>query len=291
MRTIKITNGKICVVISTLGAEIQSVELLESGVNVIWNDENQQYWQRHAPILFPIIGRLNDNSYKYQGRKYELNQHGFLRDQEFQVIASDYNFVKLQSASNTRTRAKYPFDYRFQVLYQLVDNRLEICYQIENEDHKTMYYSLGLHPGFNINGTLDNYQLIFEPRIKEIKRLRVTPAPFIDGSSSLETIENGVLPLSYSLLNQGLVIVDTDNLESVILSQLSSVDQIEISLADFPYLAIWSPENQNAPFVCVEPFKGLPDLYGQPRNLQDKLGIQSILSGQTDEIKTSLTFN
>lgn len=58
MRTIKITNGKICVVISTLGAEIQSVELLESGVNVIWNDENQQYWQRHAPILFPIIGRL-----------------------------------------------------------------------------------------------------------------------------------------------------------------------------------------------------------------------------------------
>ncbi|MCH4129115.1 MAG: aldose 1-epimerase family protein [Lactiplantibacillus sp.] len=291
MRTIKITNGKICVVISTLGAEIQSVELLESGVNVIWNDENQQYWQRHAPILFPIIGRLNDNSYKYQGRKYELNQHGFLRDQEFQVIASDYNFVKLQSASNTRTRAKYPFDSRFQVLYQLVDNRLEICYQIENEDHKTMYYSLGLHPGFNINGTLDNYQLIFEPRIKEIKRLRVTPAPFIDGSSSLETIENGVLPLSYSLLNQGLVIVDTDNLESVILSQLSSVDQIEISLADFPYLAIWSPENQNAPFVCVEPFKGLPDLYGQPRNLQDKLGIQSILSGQTDEIKTSLTFN
>lgn len=220
-----------------------------------------------------------------------MNQHGFLRDQEFQVIASDYNFVKLQSASNTRTRAKYPFDYRFQVLYQLVDNRLEICYQIENEDHKTMYYSLGLHPGFNINGTLDNYQLIFEPRIKEIKRLRVTPAPFIDGSSSLETIENGVLPLSYSLLNQGLVIVDTDNLESVILSQLSSVDQIEISLADFPYLAIWSPENQNAPFVCVEPFKGLPDLYGQPRNLQDKLGIQSILSGQTDEIKTSLTFN
>lgn len=83
MQTIKITNEKIRVVISNLGAEIQSVELLESGVNVIWNDVNQQYWQRHAPILFPIIGRLNDNSYKYRGRKYELNQHGFLRDQEF----------------------------------------------------------------------------------------------------------------------------------------------------------------------------------------------------------------
>ncbi|MGA3233451.1 hypothetical protein ACA593_11880 [Lactiplantibacillus pentosus] len=107
----------------------------------------------------------------------------------------------------------------------------------------------------------------------------------------METLENGVFPLSYSLLNQGLVIVDTENLESVSLSNLSSVNQIEISLADFPYLAIWSPENQNAPFVCVEPFRGLPDLYGQPRNLQDKLGIQSILSGQIDKIKTSLTFS
>ncbi|MGA3233452.1 hypothetical protein ACA593_11885 [Lactiplantibacillus pentosus] len=169
MQTIKITNEKIRVVISNLGAEIQSVELLESGVNVIWNDVNQQYWQRHAPILFPIIGRLNDNSYKYRGRKYELNQHGFLRDQEFQVIASDYNFVKLQSVSSLKTLAKYPFDYRFEVLYQLVDNRLEICYQIENVDDNTMYYSLGLHPGFNIKGTLDHYQLIFEPRIKEIR--------------------------------------------------------------------------------------------------------------------------
>ncbi|MBU7461000.1 aldose 1-epimerase family protein [Lactiplantibacillus pentosus] len=291
MQTIKITNEKIRVVISNLGAEIQSVELLESGVNVIWNDVNQQYWQRHAPILFPIIGRLNDNSYKYRGRKYELNQHGFLRDQEFQVIASDYNFVKLQSVSSLKTLAKYPFDYRFEVLYQLVDNRLEICYQIENVDDNTMYYSLGLHPGFNIKGTLDHYQLIFEPRIKEIRRLRVNPAPFINGTSSLETLENGVFPLSYSLLNQGLVIVDTENLESVSLSNLSSVNQIEISLADFPYLAIWSPENQNAPFVCVEPFRGLPDLYGQPRNLQDKLGIQSILSGQIDKIKTSLTFS
>ncbi|WFC02713.1 aldose 1-epimerase family protein [Lactiplantibacillus pentosus] len=291
MQTIKITNEKIRVVISTLGAEIQSVELLESGVNVIWNDVNQQYWQRHAPILFPIIGRLNDNSYKYRGRKYELNQHGFLRDQEFQVIASDYNFVKLQSVSSLKTLAKYPFDYRFEVLYQLVDNRLEICYQIENVDDNTMYYSLGLHPGFNIKGTLDHYQLIFEPRIKEIRRLRVNPAPFINGTSSLETLENGVFPLSYSLLNQGLVIVDTENLESVSLSNLSSVNQIEILLADFPYLAIWSPENQNAPFVCVEPFRGLPDLYGQPRNLQDKLGIQSILSGQIDKIKTSLTFS
>ncbi|MEY2382587.1 aldose 1-epimerase family protein [Lactiplantibacillus pentosus] len=291
MQTIKITNEKIRVVISTLGAEIQSVELLESGVNVIWNDVNQQYWQRHAPILFPIIGRLNDNSYKYRGRKYELNQHGFLRDQEFQVIASDYNFVKLQSVSSLKTLAKYPFDYRFEILYQLVDNRLEICYQIENVDDNTMYYSLGLHPGFNIKGTLDHYQLIFEPRIKEIRRLRVNPAPFINGTSSLETLENGVFPLSYSLLNQGLVIVDTENLESVSLSNLSSVNQIEISLADFPYLAIWSPENQNAPFVCVEPFRGLPDLYGQPRNLQDKLGIQSILSGQIDKIKTSLTFS
>ncbi|MBU7477382.1 aldose 1-epimerase family protein [Lactiplantibacillus pentosus] len=291
MQTIKITNEKIRVVISNLGAEIQSVELLESGVNVIWNDVNQQYWQRHAPILFPIIGRLNDNSYKYRGRKYELNQHGFLRDQEFQVIASDYNFVKLQSVSSLKTLAKYPFDYRFEVLYQLVDNRLEICYQIENVDDNTMYYSLGLHPGFNIKGTLDHYQLIFEPRIKEIRRLRVNPAPFINGTSSLETLENGVFPLSYSLLNQGLVIVDTENLESVSLSNLSSVNQIEISLADFPYLAIWSPENQNAPFVCVEPFRGLSDLYGQPRNLQDKLGIQSILSGQIDKIKTSLTFS
>jgi galactose mutarotase-like enzyme len=288
MTMIKIKNDRIQVSISTLGAEIQEVTSVKDRFDYIWNDVTGEYWNRHAPILFPIIGRLNDNTYFYHGNQYELSQHGFLRDQEFSIVMKDVNFVKLQSSANDKTQIEYPFNYRFTVTYQLVDNQLKIQYEIENLDAKTMYYSLGLHPGFTVESDLENYHLVFEPHADEIKELRVDPAPFLNGVSKIYSLQNGTLPLSHAKLDNGLVIYSVDNFTNVQLVNTQSSHSVQLDISAFPYLAVWSPEHRNAPFVCVEPFKGLPDVYGKPGKLQDKLGENSVLVSETDMIKTSI---
>jgi len=290
MKNIKIRNDKLQVIVRTLGAEIQSITGLKDHFEYIWNDVTGKYWHRHAPILFPIIGRLNDNTYLYHSEDYQLTQHGFLRDQEFEVTMQDINFVKLQSSANSDTKKNYPFNYRFTVTYQLVDCELEIQYQIENLDTKTMYYSLGLHPGFNIESDLMNYHLAFGPHANEIKKIEVDPAPFLSGISKINPLVNGALPLSYRALDNGLIVFDVGDFDSVQLVNNQSNHSVKLNLDDFPYLAVWSPENKKAPFVCVEPFKGLPDVYGQPGKLQDKLGESSILTGEESVIKTELRF-
>ena len=35
---------------------------------------------------FPIVGRLKEDTYMYQNQAYHLTQHGFARDQVFDVI-------------------------------------------------------------------------------------------------------------------------------------------------------------------------------------------------------------
>ena len=288
MKTIKIKNDQIQVVINTLGAEIQAITGLKDHFDYVWNDLTGKYWQRHAPILFPIIGRLNNNTYLYHDNQYELPQHGFLRDQDFDVVMEDVNFVKLQSSANDETRLKYPFNYRFTVTYQLVEHQLEIQYEIENLDTKTMYYSLGLHPGFVAESDLNNYHLVFESHADEIKEQKVDPAPYLSGISKIQPLKNGTLPLSYTKLDDGLLVYSVDNFKNVQLVNSQTSHSVQLDISEFPYLAIWSPEHENAPFVCVEPFKGLPDVYGQPGKLQDKLGESSILTGKTDVVKTAI---
>ncbi|MGY5271340.1 aldose epimerase family protein [Lactiplantibacillus plantarum] len=139
MATVELKNDKIKVVVSLLGAEIQAVTRIDDGFDYIWNDTTGKYWGRHAPILFPIIGQINQNTYYFDGKKYSLTQHGFLRDQTFEVVNQSEDAVSLKSTANDETKAKFPFDYQVTVTYSLADSALKVEFNVENFDTKTMY--------------------------------------------------------------------------------------------------------------------------------------------------------
>ena len=79
-----IENNMIKVVISDHGAEIQSVKGAHTGEEYMWQAD-PEIWGRHAPILFPIVGRLKNDEYTYKGKTYHLGQHGFARNSDFEV--------------------------------------------------------------------------------------------------------------------------------------------------------------------------------------------------------------
>ncbi|MDE6492135.1 MAG: aldose 1-epimerase family protein, partial [Lactobacillus sp.] len=79
-----IENNMLKVEISSKGAEIQSVKGTHTGYEYMWQAD-PKIWGRHAPVLFPIVGRLKNDEYTYDGKTYHLGQHGFARNQEFEV--------------------------------------------------------------------------------------------------------------------------------------------------------------------------------------------------------------
>ena len=72
----QLKNNFLTVTLSDQGAEIQSVKDVNSGREYIWQAD-PKIWGRHAPVLFPVVGRLKDDQYTYDGKTYHMGQHGF----------------------------------------------------------------------------------------------------------------------------------------------------------------------------------------------------------------------
>lgn len=283
-----LTNDQLEVKISTLGAEVQSAKNLQDGFEYIWQAD-KQYWGRHAPILFPFIGRSNENSYLLNGQKYAMKQHGFLRDYDFALEEVKKDSAVLTFVSNAETLEVYPYDFTVRISYQLQGKQLLISYAITNNTDQEMYYSLGFHPAFNLEGDLSNYRLNFEPQTNSLTELLIDPAPFRSGKEAEVALKDSSLPVSYPMLDAGLRIYDAQKLREVILVS-GHQHAIRLELSDFPYLAIWSPEEKHAPFLCVEGFRGLPDQYGKVGEIADKKGEQVIAPERGEVVSTSISF-
>ena len=82
----KISNSILTVEISEHGAELQSIK--KNGKEYLWQGD-AKFWGRRSPVLFPNVGRVWNDQYRHAGNTYEIGQHGFARDMDFQVTYKD----------------------------------------------------------------------------------------------------------------------------------------------------------------------------------------------------------
>ena len=104
------------------------------------------------PVLFPICGGLPNNELPLPQGTFELPQHGFAREQRWQLQElSDGSGVQLQLSDNPQTQGSYPFAFGLNLELRLEPNALAITAVIENRSRTTMPFSLGLHPYFAVS--------------------------------------------------------------------------------------------------------------------------------------------
>ena len=137
---------KIQIQVSPQGAELQSI--VANGKEYLWQG-CKEYWGRRAPILFPIVGRVAYDTFRIDGKSYQMKQHGFARDSEFEFVSQTEDTIWFALKSNEDTFAKYPFHFVLHVGYQLIDNKVKVMWKVENPDDNTLYFSIGAHPAFN----------------------------------------------------------------------------------------------------------------------------------------------
>jgi galactose mutarotase-like enzyme len=263
------------------GAELCSLKTAD-GLELVWQAGPE--WRRHAPLLFPIVGRLKNDQLRHGGKSYPMTQHGFARDSRFEWVKRRGDFCRLMLTGNSETRSRYPFAFRFTVTYTLHEADLDVAFEIENPGDEILPASVGGHPAFNwplLPGTAkESYHLHFSNE---------EPAPIRRLKDGLLRAEPVLSPITGKSLSLSERLFDDD---AIILDQLASHSvryaadkgpSLDISWDGFRELGIWSKPG-GAPFLCIEPWRGFASPSDFDGEFVHKPGLMQIKPGATERL-------
>lgn len=262
------------------GAELKSVFDKRFQKNIVY-DGLGSYWNRSAPVLFPIVGKLKKNYYHFKDKSYQMSQHGFARDMLFDLIEQSNNQVIFQLKSNKETKEFYPFDFCLRIIYTLEHSKVITIYQVENNSLNELLFSIGGHPGFvcpmHEDEVFEDYYLEFEAPETTILNHFLLEDGLLNGKMEKFILEGNTLHLTYPLFEKdALVLKYLESIKIHLKSHKSSYN-LTFRFKDFPFFGIWT--KPGASFICLEPWCGIADSHDSSGNLIEKEGINSILPG------------
>jgi galactose mutarotase-like enzyme len=282
---IRLQSDQLTVAIDPLGAQL-SVLRDAAGRDLLW-DGNPAFWAGRAPILFPIVGALNRGLYRWCDKTYVLPRHGFARGRRFGIVAATAQEALFRLCSDSATLAVYPFAFELDLRYALHGGELSITVTVRNRGQGPMPASVGFHPAFRwplpYGAPRSAHRLEFE--VDEPAPVRRLDADGLLVPAVQATPVSGrMLLLDDALFAQDVVIFD--QLRSRRLRYGASEGPgIDVRFPDARYLGLWS--RPGAPFVCIEPWRGVADPAGFEGNLQEKPGIE-MLERPADALSTTM---
>lgn len=283
-----LANDQCRATIATHGAELTSLVDRASGREYMWQAD-ATYWARHAPLLFPIVGRLPDDTYLHEGQAYKLPQHGFARDHEFKLIHEEAGSLTFQLMHSADTLAIYPFEFDLRVTYTLRGRTLTVGWWVRNPaaSGQELLFSIGAHPAFNCplgpSERFEDYAFHFDHPVTLERQL--LQGGLRNGTTAPVLENQAVLPLSYDLFaDDALVFAHFDFTRLTLQRTDGTGPFVRLRFDGFPYLGLWT-KGPGAPFVCIEPWQGVASPVGPPQELRDKEGILTLAPSQ--EFSTS----
>jgi galactose mutarotase-like enzyme len=273
MPVYQIQNTSLSVNVNSFGAELCSVVSNDTKIEYIWQAD-PSVWARHAPNLFPIVGKLKNERYHYQSQAYSMPQHGFARDSEFICVEQTEDMLLFELAANTDTLTRFPFHFNFQVAYTLTGNALKVSYAVFNPDNYDLYFSVGAHPAFNCplqaNETFEEYKLVFPG--KDQLEIHALNEGLISKNTRKIPLDKNSLAVNKALFaNDALVLMNSQVNEVKLISGRTG-HGVLLSAVNWPFFGIWTKKDTER-FVCLEPWYGVADMDDSDGELQHKTGI------------------
>lgn len=271
------------VALTTAGAEMTSLRD-EDGREYLWQAGPE--WRRHAPVLFPIIGRLPGDTLHHDGVDHPMGQHGFARDRDFELAGVSGDEAVFRLRSDEATRAVFPFDWMLLIAYAVTGSTLRITQTVENTGDAPLGVSVGNHPAFAlpIPGGSGEHRIRFaDPEPEGFRRAPENllvderhPAPLVDG----------VLAVDDAHFEDGVMIFDEPRRRTLRL-EADGARSIEVDTGDFDVVGVWKPVG--APFVCIEPWRSVPTPEGWDGEVLEKPRTIVLAPGEQRALSYSIT--
>ncbi len=275
---IEIASERLRAAINPLGAELSS--LRDEAGRELMTDADPAYWSGRAPLLFPIVGKLNGDRYRYDGRDYAMPQHGFARRRTFELVTQAEDRAAFRLTDDAETRAAYPFAFALDVDFAIHGAALSIGVRATNRGEAEMPASFGFHPAFAwplpYGAARGDHRIVFAE--DEPEGLRYLSQGGIAPDRRPSPLDGKVLALDDGLFANDALIWDRLASRSVRYGA-PGTPQLEIDFPEMPMLGIWT--KPGAQFVCIEPWHGLADPAGFDGDLREKPGIALVAPGQS----------
>lgn len=292
---IHIASPSLSAAIDPLGAEL--IQLRDADGRDLMTDADPAFWTGHAPLLFPIVGRLNGDVLRLDGAEYPMKQHGFARRSAFMLVEHSASKAEFLLEDSAETRAVYPRAFALRAAYEIHDATLSITISIENrETARTLPASFGFHPAFAwplpYGQPRAAHRIVFAA--DEAESIRQLSNGLVDPAPRPSPLVGRTLALSDDLFDDDALVWDQIRSQSVRYGAPTG-PQLRIDFPDTPMLGIWTKpvpsgvEGPGAAFVCIEPWHGIADPVGFTGDMAEKPGILTLAPGETRTVTMAVT--
>ncbi len=270
---VEIENQSLKAAINPVGAELSSLKIKNTEESELIWQRDPVFWPKSAPILFPIVGSLLEDTYILDGKSYHLEKHGLVRTRPWSVRQHGENVAEFKINSDDDTFERYPFHWQLNAVFKLTEKELFVGYRICNRGPEPMLFSIGSHPAFALNfgpGGISNYFIRFVELENHPKCYKPTGKGLSDETFELDWAE-GTLQLNENLFDEDALIFKNIGVQHLELGNRASDRRILLSTGGAPDLGIWA--KPGAPYVCIEPWYGFDDPESHDQKLENKPGI------------------
>ena len=142
-----------------------------------------------------------------------------------------------------------------------------------------LFRSIGAHEGYACPGGIENYDIIFAET--ETLDATVLDGPLLSDVKRRILTEERILPLKDEYFVTDALVFEQLKSRSVELRDHRDGSSVKVDFNGFPHLLLWT--KPGAPYVCIEPWYGLPDNTDPDGDITVKRDIIELLPGMTKE--------
>ncbi|MER2606678.1 MAG: aldose 1-epimerase family protein [Siculibacillus sp.] len=281
-----IASSELSADVALLGAEL--VRLDDAvGNPLLWSGD-PNVWAGRAPLLFPIVGTLADDTFLHRGHSWRLPRHGFARRSTFTLIERGTAHVALRLEASAETLAVWPFAFRLDVTHAIDGATLSTTAEVTNLSDEPMPTAFGFHHGFRRPlpgaGARGDHRIRFEaPEPGPIHRL--APNGLLDPTPRPTPVVGDTLALDDALFADDVVMM----LAPASRRLVYGTEHVHLAIAhpDMPHLGLWT--KPGAGFLCIEPWQGHADPVGAPGEITAKPGSLLLAPGESRRFSIAVT--
>lgn len=279
---ITISNQELCVVISPKGAELQSVKDNKTGLELLWQGD-ARWWSRRSPLLFPIVGGMWDGVCRIDGREVKMPKHGFMRDRMWRTVSVQDESVRMEYVSTVADFAIFPYCFKLAITYRLDGAKVVADIEVKNTGGADLWFQFGGHPAIALpdwceENEVDGY-LRLEGDAQYVLRA-CEQGCLAPDHYPVPTNDLGLVPLSVATFANEALIFENKQIGAVTVMNREGKAFARVE-SGAPAWLIWNQQGVHTPFVCLEPWYGLPDHEHFGGSVEERPYINRALPGQT----------
>ncbi|WP_010168063.1 aldose 1-epimerase family protein [Candidatus Epulonipiscium viviparus] len=278
-----IKNDHLTAQINSLGAELISVQN-NDGKEYIF--QPSEIWVGQSKNLFPNIALAKDNYTIIRGKQYPMNQHGFLKNMEMEVVSQSADSIAFKLTDNAETAQFVPYKFTVIIEFEVVDDTVIQTYKVSNHEDEAMYFGIGCHTGF---ATAPDSFVDFGTN-NNITELIRENMQYMTGETKPYPLENGKIFVTPKYFSDGAHILEGFDNKELTLINPSLESSVKINFADFTYITLWSTTDAET-VLCMMPWCALPDAIDSTHIFEEKKGNVMLEGHKIFIAKQVFTFN